>query len=79
MKQFLTRHRKNILLQSFLSCSIFSICVYAIIRCIFFEFPMSWTEESLFFIKMFAACQLIFVTGVGGLTLLYRGLLRIRK
>ena len=79
MKQFLARHRKNIILQSFISCSLFSVSVYAIIRSIFYDFPMSWTEESLFFVKMFTASQLILVTGVGGLTWMYRGLLRLKK
>jgi hypothetical protein len=72
MKQFILRHRKNIWFQALSSASIISLCVYAILRCLFHEFPMAWLEEVSFFMKTFMASCLIISTATGGSAWLYR-------
>jgi len=77
MKKFYHQHRKNILLQAYLSASILSIFVYAIFRIIFYEFPMSWQGEVSLFVKMFFCSSVLIATATGGLVLLYRSVIRL--
>ena len=79
MKQFFQRHRKSIFLQSFYSCSVLSLFVYIFMRSVFYEFPMSWAEESLFFIKMIGISQALFVTAVAGSAWLYKGVVKMKR
>jgi hypothetical protein len=72
MKQFLLRHRKNMLLQAVSSASILSLFVYAVLRCLFYEFPMTWDEEILFFLKTFLSSCFVISTATAGSAWFYR-------
>jgi hypothetical protein len=79
MKQFISRHKNNMLVQALSSGSILSIFVYIILRCLFYEFGMGWTEEIMFFIKTMLASSCIIATATGGSAWLYRGLVKMRR
>lgn len=55
MKQFILRNKNTVPFKAAFSSFIFSICFYAVVRILFYEFPMTWLEEAWFFIKMIAA------------------------
>lgn len=72
MKQSLLRHR--FLLQALQSGTVLSLFVYATLRVFFYEFPMTWTEEVMFFLKtVFCSCFFI-ATATGGVAWLYRAI-----
>jgi len=78
MKQFYLQHRKSIAWQALQSGSILSLFVYAIFRMLFYEFPLSWTEEGLYFIKTFSGSLFLIATATGGAALLYRSLVKMK-
>ena len=78
MKQFFLRHRKSVLIQSLRSAGILSLFVYAVLRCLFFEFPMTWLEEAGFFFKVFIVTVFFITTATAGSALLYRSMLKMR-
>jgi hypothetical protein len=55
MKQFVLRNRHSVPFKAAYSSFIFSVCFYTVIRTLFFEFPMTWPEEAMFFCKVIAA------------------------
>ena len=65
MKQFIIRNRKNILVQALYSGSIASLFIYMLFRCIFYEFPMSWIEEIMFFFRTILSSCFLFVSATG--------------
>ena len=78
MRQLIIHYRKNILWQAFRSASVLSLFVYTMFRIFFFEFPLSWTEEATFFIKMFLTSSFIIATATGGIVIAYRSIIRLR-
>jgi len=73
------RHKDHLMIQAISNGSIVSIFVYIIIRILFYEFPMSWTEEISFFIKISLASCLMITVATVGTAWLYRGLVKIRR
>jgi hypothetical protein len=66
------------LLQALNSSSIISLFVYAALRVLFYEFPMTWGEEIVFFLKtVFASCFLI-ATATAGSAWLHRGIEKLK-
>ncbi|HEX2629666.1 MAG TPA: hypothetical protein VHM26_11655 [Chitinophagaceae bacterium] len=75
MRQSLLRRRHpHMLVQALHSGSILSLFVYAILRALFYEFPMTWGEEALFFLKTVLVSCFLIATATGGATWLYRTL-----
>jgi hypothetical protein len=72
MKQSLLRYRKHMLLQALQSGSVLSLFVYATLRVLFYEFPMTWMEEVVFFLKTVLCSCFLIATATGGMTWLYR-------
>jgi hypothetical protein len=73
MRQSLLRRRHpHMLLQALHSGSILSLFVYAILRALFYEFPMTWGEEVVFFLKTVLTSCFLIATATGGSTWLYR-------
>lgn len=79
MRQFYKQHHKSIIWQALQSGSIVALFLYSIIRGLFYEFPMSWTEESLFFIKVFLSSACLIAGTTGSVALLYKLVLKIRR
>jgi hypothetical protein len=52
MKQFILRNRNTVPLKAASSSFILSLFFYAVVRVLFYEFPMTWLEEAWFFIKV---------------------------
>ncbi len=78
MRQLYIFYRRNILLQAFRSASVLSLFIYTMFRIFFFEFPLSWTEEAVFFIKMFLSSSFIIATATGGVVIAYRTFVKLR-
>lgn len=78
MKQFIAQHRKSIMWQALQSGGVLSLCIYAIIRFTFYEFPMSWTEEAIFFLKTYFISCFLIATATGGSAWMYRSLIRMK-
>ena len=55
MKQFILRNRNTVAFKAAHSSFILSVCFYALVRVLFYEFPMTWLEEAWFFVKVIAA------------------------
>jgi hypothetical protein len=79
MKKIGAGQRKFILWQAIQSGSILSLLVYAIIRSLFFEFPMSWIAETIFFTKIFLSSVFIFAAATGGSTWLYLSVIKMKR
>ena len=80
MKQFMLRHRKNIFAQALVSGGVLSLFIYAVLRILFFEFPMSWIEEISIFVKTTLLSSFLVFSATGGIAWAYRSLLkRMRK
>jgi|GEM_PF-5611812 len=80
MKQFFSQNK--ILSQAVYSSAILSLFVYIIVRAFSFEFPMTWIEEALLFIKIVCTGSFMMVlitVGCAGLYLSYQKLKRHRK
>jgi hypothetical protein len=78
MRQLYIHYRQYILWQAFRSASVLSLFIYAMFRIFFFEFPLSWTQEAIFFIKMFLSSSFIIVTATGGVVIAYRTFVKLR-
>lgn len=76
MKQFLLRHRKNMLLQALHSGGILSLFIYAVIRILAFDFPMNLKEEITLFVKIMAVSSFLIAAATGGAAWTYRNILR---
>ncbi|HEX7846753.1 MAG TPA: hypothetical protein VF476_13205 [Chitinophagaceae bacterium] len=79
MKQFFFRHRRNMLLQALYSGSILSLFVYAVVRILAYEFPMSWIEEIFLFVKIMLASSFIIATATGGSAWMYRNVIKMLR
>jgi hypothetical protein len=79
MRQFYNQHHKSIAWQALQSGSIIALFLYITIRGLFYEFPMSWTEESVFFIKVFLSSAGLISGTTGTVAFLYRLVLKIRR
>jgi hypothetical protein len=79
MKQFLFRNRQSMLFQAFRSGSILSLFVYTIIRILAFDFPMSWGEEILLFIKIMAASCFLIASATLGSAWVYKNVLNLKR
>ena len=65
MKKMIVRNKETILVQALYSGSIVSLFIYVVLRGLFYEFPMSWGEEILFFTKTILGSCFLFVTATG--------------
>jgi hypothetical protein len=71
MKNLITRNRNTVAFRAISPASVISICFYLFVRVLFFEFPMTWIEEIVFFGKvMFSGISLIGIPVIA-LRLLY--------
>jgi hypothetical protein len=79
MRRFMARHRNRIWMKSLSSSIIICIFLYIIIRCLSFDFPMSWREELSFFGKiLFTGCSLIVFSATGS-AFMYKTFLKIKR
>jgi hypothetical protein len=78
MRQFFLRHRKNMLLRALYSGSILSLFIYAILRVLSYDFPMTWTEEITFFLKTFLCGCFLIATATGGSAWMYKLFLKMK-
>lgn len=76
MKQFFIRRHKNLFIQALQSGSVISLFIYASLRCLFHEFPMSLTEEVLFFLKTAVASCFLIATAMTGSAWLYAAVVK---
>jgi TRAP-type C4-dicarboxylate transport system permease small subunit len=79
MKKFIARHKNHLLLQAFSSSTVISVFVYIVTRILFYEFPMSWMEEIVFFLKITLTSCCIIATATGGSVWFYRGLVKMKR
>jgi hypothetical protein len=79
MKQFLVRHRKNLIFQAVYSGAVLSLFVYAVLRFLFYDFPMPVLEEIAFFLKTFLASSFLIATATGGSAWLYLGIKKMQR
>ena len=79
MKQFITRNRKRMIFRALYSAAIISICVYTFARVLFYEFPMTWTEEIVFFLQVVVTGSLLIGGAATIITSLYFLLLKIKQ
>jgi len=78
MKQFIVRNRNTVAFRAFNSSLILSLCFYAVVRILFFEFPMTWFEEAWFFTKIFLTSSFVFTITVTTTGWLYLAFLKIK-
>jgi len=78
MKKFYHQHHKSILWQAMQLASILSLFMYALPRILFYDFPVSWYEEVLYFAKIYSCSLFIITSATGGPALLYRYILKLR-
>ncbi len=80
MKQFLSQNK--ILTQAIYSSATISLFLYIVVRSFSFEFPMSWLDEALLFIKIVCTGSFLMVLvtmGCAGLYLSFHRLKRNKK
>ena len=77
MKQFLSQNK--ILTQAIYSSATISLFLYIVVRSFSYEFPMTWLEEALLFIKIVCTGSFLMVlitVGCAGLYLSFQKLKR---
>jgi len=82
MKNVVIPAWKNLFFQAMYSSLIISICFYCFVRILFFEFPMTWLEEIVFFIKIVFTGSIFIVacrSVVTGLYFLSQSKRRVKK
>lgn len=79
MKQFLVQHRNSIWIKALYSSATISLFLYIIIRGFSYDFPMSWTEELLLFIKVIFTGSLVMSLATIGCASLYKAFERIKR
>ena len=79
MKQFLVQHRNSIWAKALYSSATISLFLYIIIRGFSYEFPMTWTDEILLFIKIIFTGIFMMSLATVGCASLYRGFERIKR
>lgn len=67
MKQFITSNRHKVL-QGVPSALLISFSIYLFLRIIFHDFPMSWGEEILFFLKVTIIGSMLIILATGSCT-----------
>ncbi len=67
MKQFITNNRHKVL-QGVPSALLISFSIYLFLRIIFHDFPMSWSEEIFFFLKVNVIGSLLIIMATGSCT-----------
>ncbi|HEY6506038.1 MAG TPA: hypothetical protein VIZ28_18815 [Chitinophagaceae bacterium] len=66
MKQFFVQRRNSIWVKSLYSSATISLFLYIIIRGFSYDFPMSWSEEILLFIRIvFTGTFMISMAAIG--------------
>jgi hypothetical protein len=79
MKQFF--HQNKILGQAIYSSAIVSLFLYIVVRTFTFEFPMTWIDEALLFIKVVCTGSFMMVlitVGCAGIYLSYQKMKRTK-
>jgi len=79
MKQFLVQHRNSILAKALYSSATISLFFYIIIRVFSFDFPMSWMEEIMLFIKVTFTGTFMMSLATVGCAGLYRAFERMKR
>ena len=71
MKYSIAPNRKKLFPRAFQSAIITSLFIYAAMRLMAYEFPMTWKEEILLFFKVVAVSCLLITSITGGLPWMY--------
>jgi hypothetical protein len=79
MKQFLVQHRNSIWAKALYSSATISFFLYIIIRGFSFEFPMTWMDEALLFIKITFTGTFLMSLATVGCASLYMAFERIKR
>jgi hypothetical protein len=79
MKQFLDQQRNRIWMKALYSSTIISLSLYIIIRAFSFDFPMSWMEEIMLFLKIVCTGSVMMVVATIGCAGLYKSFLRMKR
>jgi len=82
MKNVVAPAWKSLFFQVMYSSVIISVCFYVFVRILFYEFPMTWLEEFVFFIKIvFTGSVFMSVcrSGVTGFYFLLQRKRRVKK
>ncbi|MBL7744180.1 MAG: hypothetical protein JNN00_11950 [Chitinophagaceae bacterium] len=79
MKQFILQHRNRIWAKALYSSATISLFIYIIIRGFTYDFPMSWTEEAILFVKVIFAGSCLMSLATIGCASLYRAFERIKR
>jgi hypothetical protein len=79
MKNLIARKRNTIAFRAISPAALISICLYVFVRILFFEFPMSWLEEFIFFSKVILSGVFFISLCVIGLKLLYFFVLKFKQ
>jgi len=79
MRRFIEHQRDRIWMKSLTPSIVICIFLYIIIRCLSFDFPMSWKEECFFFGKIvFSGCSMIVLSVTAG-HLIYKAALKLKR
>jgi len=79
MKQFLIQYRNSIWAKALYSSATISLFLYIIIRGFSYDFPMSWTEEIMLFIKVIFTGTVVMSLATAGCAGLYKAFERIKR
>ena len=79
MRRLLFAQRNRIWMKAVFSSFIICILIYFIIRCFSFDFPLTWKEELLLFIKVVCSGMLMMVAATTATAYLYKTILRRRR
>ncbi|MBL7739675.1 MAG: hypothetical protein JNK14_10675 [Chitinophagaceae bacterium] len=79
MKQFLLQHRNSIWAKALYSSATVSLFIYIIIRGFTYDFPMSWTEEALLFVKVVLAGTFLMSLATISCASLYKAFEKIKR
>ena len=78
MKNFFVRVRKTLAWQAIQSGMFLSLLIYLMLRTMFYEFPMTWSEEIAYFFKTILVSTIFISLCTGGMIYMYRGILKMR-
>lgn len=79
MKRFISGYRRTIWAQHRNAALSLSAFLYCLIRCLSFDFPMSWGEEMAFFLKVFCSASALVMISAIFLHTFYFAVLRLRR
>ena len=79
MKKLIVRFGKTLVWQAIRSGLVLALFIYVMLRTMFHEFPMSWSEEIAYFLKTIMVSTSFIALCTGGIIYMYRGVLKMRR